>query len=1492
MSFPSASKTTTIKEIEKLKEELDSYVEREEALEEELLVARQESLLKDEHLEESLRQLDHLKVEIEVSGDEGAEADSQLTVLHSQRAELVRRVRKLLDVNGQLRSTSTTLRHRIDRKEKRIETLQQQVSVAKHECRMSENMRQQELVEWKNRFRILQHQLQDCQRLIRKRSTRNETSRLQQRLDELEDENSTLQKQQESQKYSWSHERSLLKRNITSLEDKVADLEHRLRIGKTDGGLLVKAVGRIDTRGIDDATADTAHDMTMDHFSVVSSIIGTPKRTSTSPTTDDVLITPPSREASLTQSSQPSRQGSLASGNAMAVAAMKERLQQVENSLKQAEARELAQREEILELRQIAETSKVEKKFAQERVELVQSYLDISLANQPSKDKELRNELLSNMAKLEERHGSENLQRGQSLRLQQQLLKEKNGLSVRQKARIERVRDLDRSFVLSESSIALDESLSGSASCLRGIAEDTPPSDLLNKSDSSMRALPRAKTRGLAKESGTSLEKIQDPPQLLRSLPSAEAQCIADDLYDKSSDEKRLLENRVALLDKRCVQLSSENKKLMELSSKRNGEILVLQRKLAVTTTNCEESSAKVHTLTEEISKIQDHTSAVRVENAELQRILEEKTTTFRKTKEHLQNQLDTTAKETAEFVELHTNLEVERLTTIERLKSENNNYSEKVQSLSTELEAKTSEIIEQKNHQSLQSTSILQKDELIAKLEAERARLLGDVSAMSGELASSVRALSKEQESLRDATQEVLRTREDLRVSNKSLQELRRENASLKSVSDMNSTLKRQLDESISACKSLEVEISGLREQLIGQKAQLEETKEIIGGKDELIRKQASQIIELRSSVADLEARNHDDRKKDEEKFSRACTQLNEFEEVVNQLQDEIISVEKERDDLLAQVTQQQQRLEGALSQFNEMEDLMLGAEKKIGEHERKEICLEDELHAARVECAAALEKGNDLDEQLRMLNMEKDVLEQKLEELQDAECGFTHRLEDMQEALFVSERDRKSAELASADLQKEIVAKNGELDVIRSENEHLKACIQSQAGELEAMALRHTERVEVLSVHKDSLEHQLHSIRLEHSSTLEKCASVEQKLATTMEEKMASERKLIEDLKDAKSTFIHAEESFKQKIASTQEKADAMESRGTILNTDLIRLQCEHELLRVEKENLEKSVVGLQKELKHANEEITDAQKHMEAAAAHSIEKTRVLTFQSKELEDSLKALQSDYKLLSSERDSYRERADDVQHQADLAETKCAKLQRELESREAEFLEANSHSASRLKILEDEITKLVAQLELVNAEKGAVANKLAGAQSDVSETRKTVSNLKAEHQGYILRSEDRITSLTSKAEGLEKELHVLREQCIALTEEKDCLQKHLAKLKNAEVESAQKVAEVERTLSIAISRNDLLNGELSKLHSALDRVNQANQYHQEKLTHTEIEAKKSAELLDEATTMLGEALEEKSALEMKLDMVPEHIAIDDSMSFRSAETTRAERG
>jgi chromosome segregation ATPase len=1375
-----AGKSVSVDEVQKLKHELESHVQREEQLEEELLLARENNLLTSEHLEESLQQLDYLKVEMEAT-EEGAETVSQVALLHAQRTELANRVRKLVTVNGKLRSASTTMRHQIERKDKRIETLEKQVAMVKDESAVSEVVLQRQLREWQNRTGLLEQQLRDCQRTLsstRKHTARHNTEWLQQRLEELKDENSTLHKQQDSQKYSWTHEKSLMKRTVLLLEEKVAELECQLIPAGSKGGLVRKVSIGKDPGTADMASSEIFEDVNLNHSSVHSSNHGAPN--------GHVAVAPLDLPS---------------------VALLQDRLQQVECRLKETETREVLQAEAMLELRHRAAKANSEVRFAQERAELLKSYLNVSLSNQPSKDKELFETLSQSVAMLERRYETENHQREQTERLQHRLLQEKLDLSARQKARIERVRDIDICLTLSRSQTTLSESLPGNERQIVNTEDDI--------------SLEASKRHGAA-ESAITIDRSSEGTH---SLPISGTELARG----QTGKDSQTLEILVDSLEKRCKELSEDNLTFIKLSSERNEVILSLQDRLASATQEVNEVQGKLETLNARASELDLEVKAAEAKHIELNDSWQKEKAALYEERATLHNRLAVSDKETAQSAEKMARLEVELQGIIEELKSQNTSLSEQMRLLSDQVESKSLEVIHLKDDEAELRITLQSKLELLADFQTELERVSGAMSKLSSELEAANDALACEQSARLQATEELSRLQEDLHAAKEALTTQERTSASLRSVSDLNASLKEQLDD-----KTVELE-------------------------------------KMRTRVTDLETETV--------RLHQACIDKDSLFQEASARAGEVASLAKEREELSAQIMKQQQRLDSALAQFNEMEGVLRAAEEKLKASEHHAEALEEELYAIRGDHASALNRSRELDEQIIALENEKVEIEQKLEgDLEDAKRTLLSRLDYMEQVLlsrFQSDEDRISAETSklSSELQHAMEAlaseqsalrhATGELSRLQDDlqaaqealqahertsdslksvsdvNATLKQQLDERTVERDNMQARVTDleiqtarlhqvcienesllqktnanrECEVVSIakerdelsaqvnqtlesamsrfrdiegvlavseeHRTSIKEELHAIRNDHATALDKCRELDEQIIVLNHEKFEIEQKLEGDLEDAKRTLVRRLGDMEQAILSR-------------LQSERERGSAEMSKLSIELQAATEAFASEQSALRHATGELSRLQDDLQAAqeALQAHERTS----------DTLKLANDANATLKQQLAEKKTELDDMRTQAIAQETQTARLQQACIDKEAMMQESILRSeATEAKLQEKltHITLLEAAAKTRDDENIVIKNIDEETFNQLNELENQVIRLKGEVVSLENERDELSAIRGDHASSLER-CRELDEQIITLKNEKVMIeQKSLGDLEDARATWARRLDDVGRELS-----------------------------------------------------------------------------------------------
>ena len=149
----------------------------------------------------------------------------------------------------------------------------------------------------------------------------------------------------------------------------------------------------------------------------------------------------------------------------------------------------------------------------------------------------------------------------------------------------------------------------------------------------------------------------------------------------------------------------------------------------------------------------------------------------------------------------------------------------------------------------------------------------------------------------------------------------------------------------------------------------------------------------------------------------------------------------------------------------------------------------------------------------------------------------------------------------------------------------------------------------------------------------------------------------------------------------------------------------------------------------------------------------------------------------------------------------------------------------------------------------------------------------------------EDTVQVLLEELQAMVKESDNFRKALGAQQRERDALEHQLiGQVKNDEVHFSQRQVELENTIMAANIRNESLTDEVNKLRTAFKLVEQANESHQERLALTQIEVTKLEELLDEATVLLAEAMEQKDSLQRSIVSAPGESATNECKSVLSS--------
>jgi len=1419
-------------EINKLKVELESYIEREEKLEVELLDAREQATLTNEHLEESIRQLDLLKVEMGAA-DEHNDYSSQLTILHSQRAELALRVRRLLNVNGKLRSASTTLWHQIERKDRRIDTLEQQVTKVKDENTMGEAMLQRQIMEWQNRARSLEQQLRDSERVLavtRKRAKRVDTQKLRRTLEELRDENATLHQKQESQLYSWTHEKNLMKRSITSLEDKLAEAETQLTIAHSRESSVRKSRISKSTGSVDDlSTLDTTRNITLDQSSVIS---------------------------------DRAPQQAVSSAEMM----LREQLEELEDRLRDMETQEAAQAEEIRGFRLMTIKAKSETKFAQERAELLQSYLDVSLMNQPSKDG-LRHELVQKVSELEQKHESVSQQREQSENLHQRLLKEKTDLSARQRARIQKVKALDRS---------LSRTRTGD--------------------DGSEAQLSKSPPLQRPKRIIEVVDLIDRPPEMLRSSIHSSSQEITRSLYE-NNDDHGMMAVRLEGLEKRCSELVQENKMLLELSSQRNEEIKSLRDRLSAAMKESDDIRDKIALLETQQTEGELASKAAEDKNLELQETLKRQVDALMEERESLQIRISDAEQEAGEFIDKMAKLEVERRNTICELQLEKQTLSEQLATLSAQFEAKTSEVVRMKEIETQLRTELESKIESVSTLESEQERFSAEISLLSSQLEETTRARTQDQGTLREMTTELAKIKEHLRDTKESLGD---QQSAVTSISDAYAVLKIELDEKCQELDTLQVTMNDLeknctflREALADKDSSLQLMTRLSKANEAKLQEKRNEVAQLETLTKALEEEKLELTTRAEERFASACTQLNELEIDATRSNGELASLEKVRDGLSYQIEELQQELERARSKMRDMEVITFWTKEKLGASEQETKTLRGELETIRVDYDVSVDRCKSYDslqESFRLLTIDRDELEKQLNllrgELEEAmaripsqeivssprslpeqESNMQQRCSELKVTLqgiqtelgsITCERDRLNVQ--QIELQKK-------LEIAEAKNSEL----QSRS---ESVQVRSQEEIGTLSQQIKGLEETLHLLKSEHESLGYEKDDLQGKLHSTTRELQTSMAMYSQHRSESESAALR----FQEETIASISRVTELEETNRMLQEELDSMVKDNHSISCERDRLNIRENELQEKLEIAEAKCSELHSHSESVQVRSREEFASSSLQIKGLEVTLHRLQSDYRSLGLEKDGLQRKLDDKMKELGSSVTMHSRHRSENQSATLRYQEEAIGSMVRVMELEntnhifqEEINSIVEENHSIICER----DRLNGRGVEMQEKLELMEAKYSELLSSLERVQSEYRSLESENDGLKEKLGKTvkeLEKSIAMLSQRRA-ESELAALRCDEqaIASMSRVTELEDTNKILQEELDSLLEENRSIMSERDRLKVEGNELQRNLVLAEA---KNSELHSHSESIQVRSREEIGASSQQIKGLEESVA------------------
>jgi len=347
------------KDLKSLQVQLQKSNAQRMQLEQELVETKQIAFITRQQFQESLRQYQLLKSEVESAqtAKESQREGSQVAVLHAQRTVLAQRVLQLLTQNGKLQSTSVRLQHQMEEQKWYIQKLEQELSRLRNSDAvvMAQNSTTSTSRSfWKGRSSPGPKLGSEPVLPAIDTPSCHQQASLEQRIQELESQNHLLLDQQEQSKQHWDQERDQMQQNMTVLQQKIVELENAQAVGRT--------------------LSNSAHKREFPPYTISyeKESDDIPDKDQLSLMTDSTCsVTHASRSRGISPSAYLALQG---------------RLQQIEAQLQEKQDIEDTLKQQIEELRQVALEEKQRATSAEERVQSLRAYLNAASNKPPGQD--------------------------------------------------------------------------------------------------------------------------------------------------------------------------------------------------------------------------------------------------------------------------------------------------------------------------------------------------------------------------------------------------------------------------------------------------------------------------------------------------------------------------------------------------------------------------------------------------------------------------------------------------------------------------------------------------------------------------------------------------------------------------------------------------------------------------------------------------------------------------------------------------------------------------------------------------------------------------------------------------------------------------------------------------------------------------------------------------------------------------------------------------
>ncbi|ELR05869.1 hypothetical protein GMDG_07642 [Pseudogymnoascus destructans 20631-21] len=510
---------------------------------------------------------------------------------------------------------------------------------------------------------------------------------------------------------------------------------------------------------------------------------------------------------------------------------------------------------------------------------------------------------------------------------------------------------------------------------------------------------------------------------------------------------------------------------------------------------------------------------------------------------------------------------------------------------------------------------------------------------------------------------------------------------------------------------------------------------------------------------------------------------------EDVQKLRDSVTDLEHDVREKDRMIGERDDQIDNLKAQVNEGDDEVLELEEKVKAAKRREIELE-EKGQWNDELEEAMETISDLEQDIKLLQIELDDVKDNREEL-------------------ASEKERAMADLE--ELQDELANKS--------------ITTKGLSRQIEEKANRLQDDLEDLREKHEALEQ-------EHKSKIQEADRLQQRITDLDQSGSAREIKLREELDSAVKDRDHAES-----------QQHALEAQLKSVQTELHHITDQKDLLQVRHDALTAESAQLQMELSRAKARIENLEEDLQSEKSLSLQNEREVREQYKSeidrLHDEIEDLRADVRekerLYDDDNDKWESERRTLESQRDLAEEqaeglkltieKLQQVEGALSGKESKLQEAVSLEKERHLREEALLTK---QIDELTSDLQVRQNSLDEARSELSNVREELRLSQREHK-----------SLSEKIEALEDEIEVLQ---TSLDEENDRAQVNLETAKHESEALQQQLDQLKQDVANVESKSNSTSiqeqsSSLKALETKLAQSTKSEQALQDQLANINLE-------------------------------------------------------